>query len=124
MDVCRKLQNAYRMEPAGSQGVWNLDDYQFVPFIWGAAQMKKGSQVGPKSIPDYEIANMLADDFHLFACIKHISGEGWTRELAFYNRWGSVSPTAGWPLLSRSENWPLRRAFKSALEREWCEDVG
>lgn len=74
MDVCRKLQNAYRMEPAGSQGVWNLDDYQFVPFIWGAAQMKKGSQVGPKSIPDYEIANMLADDFHLFACIKHISG--------------------------------------------------
>jgi len=73
MDVCRKLQNVYRMEPAGSQGVWNLDDYQFVPFIWGAAQMRKGSQIGPKSIPDYEIANMLADDYHFFACIKHIS---------------------------------------------------
>ena len=29
--------------------------------------------MGPKSIPDYEIANMLNEDHHFFACIKHIS---------------------------------------------------
>lgn len=39
LDVVRKLQHIYRMEPAGSHGAWSLDDHQFVPFIWGSSQL-------------------------------------------------------------------------------------
>nr|ACO14645.1 Serine/threonine-protein phosphatase 2A regulatory subunit B [Caligus clemensi] len=73
MNLSRRLQRHYMLEPAGSQGVWSLDDYQFVAFIWGAAQLIGNRAVKPKSISNYELAEALAEDYHLFACIHYIS---------------------------------------------------
>ena len=36
--MCRKLQTTYWLEPAGSKGVWSLDDYQMLVFMLGSSQ--------------------------------------------------------------------------------------
>lgn len=75
LEVTRKLQSVYWLEPAGSKGVWGLDDYQFLPFYWGASQLCDGPDphITPSSILSESILDRYADEYLYLGCVKFIT---------------------------------------------------
>ncbi|XP_065163629.1 serine/threonine-protein phosphatase 2A activator-like [Atheta coriaria] len=73
LKLVRKLQQTYRMEPAGSHGVWSLDDYQFVPFIWGSSQLQAHPKIEPCSFLNPEVVETFADQYMFLSCIAYIN---------------------------------------------------
>ncbi|XP_014445433.1 serine/threonine-protein phosphatase 2A activator isoform X3 [Tupaia chinensis] len=73
LEVMRKLQKTYRMEPAGSQGVWGLDDFQFLPFIWGSSQLIDHPHLEPRHFVDEKAVNENHEDFMFLECVRFIT---------------------------------------------------
>ncbi|KAF6265505.1 PTPA-domain-containing protein [Scenedesmus sp. NREL 46B-D3] len=72
LELMRHIQTTYWLEPAGSHGVWGLDDYQFLPFVWGSGQLLGHPLIKPKSIHNEELLSMYGDDYMYLACIKFV----------------------------------------------------
>lgn len=69
----RKVQLQYNLEPAGSHGVWGLDDYHFLPFVFGASELVGHEVVRKPSdgIKD-QFLDQFADDYMYLNCLKFI----------------------------------------------------
>ncbi|ODV60236.1 peptidylprolyl isomerase RRD2 [Ascoidea rubescens DSM 1968] len=73
LSVMRILQKKYWLEPAGSHGVWGLDDYHFLPFLFGASQLSLHKHLKPKSIHDKDYIEMFENKYMYFHCIAFIN---------------------------------------------------
>jgi serine/threonine-protein phosphatase 2A activator len=72
LSLMRRVQTTYWLEPAGSHGVWGLDDYQFLPFVWGASQLAHHPLVRPKSIHNAELMAQHGPDFLYLAAVLFV----------------------------------------------------
>jgi len=72
LTLMQKLQTTYWLEPAGSHGVWGLDDYQFLCFVFGAAQLVNHPSILPSSIHDDEVLEEGAADYLYLNAIAFI----------------------------------------------------
>ncbi|KAH9821235.1 hypothetical protein DFH28DRAFT_883111 [Melampsora americana] len=73
IEVMRFLQSTYWLEPAGSHGVWGLDDYHFLPFLFGSSQLRGHKYIKPKSIHDPDVLEGYSDQYMYLACIQFIN---------------------------------------------------
>ncbi|KAG5510882.1 hypothetical protein JKF63_06383 [Porcisia hertigi] len=87
MALVRRLQKRYSLEPAGSHGVWGLDDYHHIPYIFGSAQLinaevqpplrrqpvaERGVVILPKHICDRAKVEELKKSYLYFSMIAWI----------------------------------------------------
>lgn len=77
LEVCREVQDKYMLEPAGSHGVWGLDDYHCIPFYIGACQMQNqvyyDKDYTPSSIHNDDLLKSTEGSTMLyFQCIRYI----------------------------------------------------
>ncbi|KAG4303279.1 hypothetical protein PCANB_000535 [Pneumocystis canis] len=73
-DIIRTLIITYSLEPAGSHGVWGLDDHFFLPYVFGSSQLSHvNATVFPKDILDKNIVKQQKNENLYFGAISFIN---------------------------------------------------
>lgn len=73
ISIMRSLQKTYWLEPAGSHGVWGLDDYHFLPFLFGSSQLSTHPHMKPKLIHNTELVELYYTKYMYLECIHFIN---------------------------------------------------
>lgn len=108
----RQIQLTYNLEPAGAHGVWGLDEYHFLPFLFGAGQLIKNPDIFPSSIHDDRVLADNEKEYMYLSCIKYVKS---------VKTGGRFSEYA--PMLDSISNVPLWEKVAKGLIKMYEDEV-
>ena len=110
--LMRRLQTHYSLEPAGSKGVWGLDDYHHLTFYWGSSQLLDHRVISPA-----DVLKTCADGASEY---MYLEGINWIRTNKTGN-FGENSPTLAslFPLGWTKINKGMLKMYHGEVLAQW-----